>query len=458
MLSSPSTQLLTADIESFTTDYTHSYHTDNCPAVVVPSSVEELQAVLRYCYDQHIPVVPQGGNTGLVGGSIPVFDELIISTRKLNHILDFNEETGVLRCESGCVLELAQEFVSAKGHVFPLDLGSKGSCTVGGNVSTNAGGSMLCRYGALSSNVVGLEAVLPDGTLFNSMSSWRKDNTGLKLHQLFVGSEGILGMLTKLAIFCPVQSQASHVCLFQCSSFDNVVKTALECRRQLNEIVVAIEFFDAQSLSSVLSEIPNTRKPFPVDSNFYVLVETLGTNSDQDGVRVESVVESLLEKELVKDGVLAENDTQRADLWKLRENINPAFGEQGKVFKYDVTLPLGKMYSVVDIIRDRFKDKGITPEDCDTAGYGHLADGNIHVNVLLKNTDKDMVVNEALEPWVYEYVLSLGGSISAEHGMGLQKVSKMGMCKDKNYIKLMGKVKHVFDDRGIMNPYKMFIE
>eukprot|EP00922_Rhytidocystis_sp_ex-Travisia-forbesii_P046544 GHVS01069374.1.p1 GENE.GHVS01069374.1~~GHVS01069374.1.p1 ORF type:complete len:650 (-),score=124.59 GHVS01069374.1:1148-3097(-) len=500
-LSSPDTQLLSSpkdDLEAFTRDYTKQYHSRACRLVVKPSTVPELQAILGHCHEHNIAVVPQGGNTGLVGGSVPVHDEIIVSLRNMNDVINFNEETGVLICESGCILENLQKFVSDKGFIIPLDLGSKGSCTIGGNVSTAAGGIRMVRYGSLSGNVVGLEAVLADGSLFSSLSKWRKDNTGLKLHQLLIGGEGMLGVVTKVALQCPMASADTQVFLFQCESFDKVVAASVECRRQFPDIISAVEFFDALSLEAVLNQIPESRRPFSTGSKFYLLVETMGHADEADAHRVEAVFESLLDKELVTDGVLAENETQRAQLWQLREAINPALAERGRVFKFDLTLPLPKMYEVVTMAKERLEENGLvvgqweeettadTTEmvaeveaplteaaelekapttssqpaepvvaDVEAVGYGHLGDCNVHLNVLVLNEGKAHLAWAGLDPWVYEYTRNCGGSISSEHGIGLQKVDKLGLVKDRNQIVLMEKVKKVFDPKGILNPYKV---
>eukprot|EP00921_Rhytidocystis_pertsovi_P003286 GHVQ01005551.1.p1 GENE.GHVQ01005551.1~~GHVQ01005551.1.p1 ORF type:complete len:691 (+),score=97.20 GHVQ01005551.1:1704-3776(+) len=547
ILAHPNEQLLQSpdDVELHATDWMKVYRSTNCPLVLKPSTVEELQETLRYCHKESIAVVPQGGNTGLVGGSVPVFDEVVVSTTRMNDIIDFNADTGVLTCDSGCVLETLQNYVMERGYTVPLDLGSKGSCTIGGNVSTNAGGLKMLRYGSLVGNVVGIEAVLADGSLFSSMSGWKKDNTGLKLHELFVGAEGLLGIVTKVMLSCPMRCDSSHLCLFQCDSFEKVCKSSVEVRRLLNEILSAVEFFDAQSLEAVLDHIPGTRRPFPTPSKFYLLVETLGQCSESDSRRVEYLVERLLEQELVKDGIMAESESQKLDMWKLRETINPAMGEQGKVFKFDVTIPLPKMYGIVEHAKRRLIERGVRVEalpdnlrtdaeaetrgnveslgreatvvegqpsaeldqttnstipvhPTDTAGgddpthfvcpagdrgggrtggeaacaggeqgaekgydavcvgYGHLGDCNIHLNVLVRNDEKMEDIQRCLHPWVYEFVTNSGGSISSEHGMGLSKAELLSMCKDRGFIAIMKKLKNVFDEKGILNPYKMY--
>ena len=230
--------------------------------VLKPGNTEEVSKILSYCNDRALPVVPQGGNTGLVGGSVPIFDEIIISMSRMNSVLGFDEVSSVLSCQAGCVLQDLENWLDDYGHIMPLDLGAKGSCQIGGNAATNAGGVRFIRHGSLRGNIVGLEAVLADGTIIDNMSSLRKDNTGYDLKQLFIGSEGTLGIITALSIITPKASRATNLAFFACSTFENVCNVYKNARAQLGEILSAVEFLDDTSVKIVLKELTHLKHPF----------------------------------------------------------------------------------------------------------------------------------------------------------------------------------------------------
>ncbi|CEL99801.1 unnamed protein product [Vitrella brassicaformis CCMP3155] len=422
-----------------------------CPLVLKPRTVGETQRVLKYCNDQRIAVVPQGGNTGLVGGSVPTFDEVVLSLANLNKIISFDESTGVLHCQAGCVLESLYQHVEERGFTMPIDLGAKGSCHIGGNVSTNAGGLRYLRYGPLSGSVLGLEVVKADGTRVDMTSLLRKDNTGYKAHQLFIGAEGTLGVVTAVTMICPFKSSSVQLCLFQCDSFDKVVQAATECRRRMSDIISAVEFFDRSALEMVTTHIPGSRDPFQSASPFYLLVETSGQDEACDYARVEKLVGKLIEDETVTDGVYAENATQIQEFWKLRESIGPAMGHAGKVYKYDITLPLTGMYHIVELLKERLK--GIPGHTC--VGYGHLGDSNLHINVLAEDLSACQQLEAALEPFIWDYIKSVKGSVSAEHGLGVMKADKITAANEMAHVELMRELKRLLDPNGILNPYKV---
>ncbi|KAF8819650.1 putative D-2-hydroxyglutarate dehydrogenase, mitochondrial [Cardiosporidium cionae] len=479
LLNNPS-QLLESrnDILPFCTDWLNIYRSlplqdnqvskDPLPIVLFPNSTEQISKILSYCNERRLPVVPQGGNTGLVGGSVPVFDETVINISKLNKIISFDAQTGILICEAGCILENLNEFLSnqSPSYIVPLDLGAKGSCHIGGNVSTNAGGLRFLRYGSLSGNILGLQAVLADGTILDTTSPLKKDNTGVRLYQLFIGAEGILGIVTKVVIKCPLAPSSVQLCLLKCNNFSQLLEASLECRRNLSDIISAAEFFDHQSLQHVLNHIPGAKNAFNEASTptqidlqtevsspcFYLLLETHGQDKQADRTRVSIMMEKLIDSQLVEDGIWAENETQKAEVWTLREAIASALSHQGKVFKYDVTLPLEKMYTLVEETRKKLGTK----LKVSTVGYGHVGDCNLHLNVLVKDTNSCPQVENLLESWVYEYVCAAGGSISAEHGMGVVKADKILMAKNNDYLNVLKNVKATFDPNGIMNPYKVF--
>jgi FAD/FMN-containing dehydrogenase len=235
-----------ADLEPFNEDWMHKYK-GQCRLVLKPGSTEEVSKILRYCNEKKLAVVPQGGNTGLVGGSVPVFDEIVINMSRMNKIHSFDEVSGSLVADAGCILEVVDGFLAQKGHIFPLDLGAKGSCHIGGNLATNAGGLRLIRYGSLHGSVLGIEAVLPDGTIMNDLGTLRKNNTGYDLKQLHIGAEGTIGIITKVSIQCPQRSSAVNVAFFGLESFEKVQLAFREAKSQLSEILSAFELMDGRA-------------------------------------------------------------------------------------------------------------------------------------------------------------------------------------------------------------------
>lgn len=443
------------DIEPFNSDWMRKFR-GHAQLVLKPSTTAEVSSILKYCNDNMLAVVPQGGNTGLVGGSVPVFDEIVLNLQKMNSIRSFDDVSGILVADAGVILEVADNFLAEKQHIFPLDLGAKGSCQIGGNVSTNAGGLRLLRYGSLHGNVLGIEAVLPDGTIVDDLSTLRKNNTGYDLKQLFIGSEGTIGIITAISIQCPRRSPAVNVAYFGLESYEHAQKAFRAAKGQLGEILSAFEMMDGRS-QQILKEVAGTKLPLEGEHPFYCLVETSGSNSEHDSEKLQNFLEHVMEAEIVSDGVLAENQTQIADLWACRERITECLGHWGGVYKYDLSLPIAQMYELVEDIRDRLTKKGLLGEGedypvVDVVGYGHMGDANLHLNVPVRRFDK--TVEKALEPYLYEWTSKRNGSISAEHGLGVTKKPYIGYSRSETMIKLMKQIKNLYDPNGILNPYK----
>ncbi|KAJ8605462.1 hypothetical protein CTAYLR_003321 [Chrysophaeum taylorii] len=415
--------------------------------VVRPRTTEEVSAVLKYCNQRQLPIVPQGGNTGLVGGSVPVKDEIILSTRRMDSINGLRD--GVVKVEAGVILENLDSYLKDQGFAAPLDLGAKGSCTIGGNAATNAGGLRFLRYGSLRGSIVGLEVATADGTVLDAgySTGLRKDNTGYPIHELFIGSEGTLGVITKIALAVPASSAVVNAALFSCESFNQVRGVLATARRTCAEILSACEFFDSEARRCVLEYEPGTTDPLGDDAAFRVLVETSGSHATHDREKLEGLLTDLD----VLDGVIAPDATKAAQLWRLREGISDAMTSRGYVHKYDLSLPLEHMYDLVTQTRDR------VPPNTTVAGYGHLGDSNLHLNVVAAGDDENANYELAavLEPWIFDRVLELNGSISAEHGLGQSKNSLLSRAKSPAMLALMRKLKHTMDPRHILNPYKV---
>ncbi|KAK9474510.1 FAD linked oxidase [Dipodascopsis tothii] len=444
-----------ADAEGYNIDTMRKYK-GQASVVLRPRTTEEVAAIMRHCHARRLAVVPQGGNTGLVGGSVPVFDEIVVSLALMNSVRAFDPVSGVLEVDAGCVLETADQYVAEHGYIFPLDLGAKGSCHIGGNVATNAGGLRLLRYGSLHGTVLGVEAVLADGTVVNGMSRLRKDNTGYDLKQLFIGSEGTLGVITGVAVLCPRRSAVVNVAFFGLESYEKVQQAFVRAKGELQEILSAFEFMDQEAVEHV-GKMSGHLSPLDDKHRFYVLVETSGSNREHDEDKLQTYLEGLMENDVIADGVLAQDETQLRSLWNLREGIPESLAKSGGVYKYDVSIPLNELYQLVDDTRTHLAEQGFPTATegspvVNVVGYGHLGDGNLHLNVAVNRYNK--AVEAALEPWVYEWIQKRSGSISAEHGVGFAKKNYLHYSKDQGMIDLMRQLKVAYDPQGILNPYK----
>ncbi|QPC73658.1 hypothetical protein HYE68_004410 [Fusarium pseudograminearum] len=441
-----------ADFETYNEDWMHKYKGQS-KLVLRPGTTEEVSSVLKYCNEQRLAVVPQGGNTGLVGGSVPVFDEIVISMARMNEIRSFDEVSGSLVIDAGCVLEAVDTYLAKKGYIFPLDLGAKGSCHVGGNVATNAGGLRLLRYGSLHGTVLGVEAVLPNGTIISDLCTLRKNNTGYDIKQLFIGAEGTLGIITKIAIQCPQRSPAVNVAVFGLESYEKAQLAFREAKKQLSEILSAFELMDGRS-QRIVSEVKGQEHPLEGEYPFYCLIETSGSNSEHDYAKLEAFLEDVMTREVIADGVVAQDETQLRNLWGWREGITECLGHWGGTYKYDISIPLNEMYKLVEDTKARMTEAGLlgdTPDHpvVDVLGYGHMGDSNLHLNIPVRRYDP--AVEKALEPWVYEWIQKRNGSISAEHGLGIAKKKFIGYSRDDITIGVMKQIKNLFDPHRLVS-------
>ncbi|KAJ6678699.1 D-2-HYDROXYGLUTARATE DEHYDROGENASE MITOCHONDRIAL [Salix viminalis] len=434
-------------LETANIDWMHKYKGFS-KLLLLPRNTEEVSKILEYCNSRRLAVVPQGGNTGLVGGSVPVFDEVIINVGSMNKIIAFDKVSGILVCEAGCILENLISYLDNQGFVMPLDLGAKGSCQIGGNVSTNAGGLRFVRYGSLHGNVLGLEAVLANGDVLDMLGTLRKDNTGYDLKHLFIGSEGSLGIVTKVSILTPPKLSSVNIAFLACEDYLSCQKLLSEAKRKLGEILSAFEFLDSHAMDLVLNHLEGVRNPLSsAVHNFYLLIETTGSDESYDKEKLEAFLLHSMESGLISDGVLAQDINQASSFWRIREGVPEALMRAGPVYKYDLSLPVEKMYSLVEEMRARLG------QSANVVGYGHLGDGNLHLNVSAPRYDDTILAQ--IEPYVYEWTSKHRGSISAEHGLGLMKANEIFYSKSHGTVQLMASIKKLLDPNGILNPYKV---
>ena len=425
-------------------DWTKKYK-GNSKLLLQPTTTMQVSKILQYCNFNKLPLTPQGGNTGLVGGNVPKGDEIMLNMKRMNGIINFNKITGILTCEAGCILQSLDEYIDNYNYTVPLDLASKGSCQIGGNVATNAGGIRLLRYGSLHGNIIGMECVLANGEVIDTLTQVRKDNTGYSIKNLMIGSEGTLGIITKISLLCYPKYKSTNVVYVKLNDFSNI-QTLYVCAKQyLGEILSAFEFMDKESLKCVLT-IKNLQDPFNELGSFYVLIETLGSDEEHDKQKIERFLDKILSDNLVSDGIMAQDETQIKSLWSLRENISESLSHmQKKVYKYDVSIPISHMYEVVEHVRKSLNGCN----DTIVTGFGHIGDCNLHLNIVSSNELQ-------LDELVYQLVKQRNGSISAEHGIGQLKLSLLSQYKSHQCMKLMKEVKSTLDPNNILNPYKLF--
>lgn len=428
------------------------------PLVVRPGTVAEVQQVLAICNETRTPVVPQGGNTGLVGGSIPFGngDEVILSLGRLKAVRAVDALNDTITVEAGCVLQDVQAAADAADRLFPMRIASEGTCQIGGNLSTNAGGTAVLRYGNMRDLVLGLEVVLPDGTLWEGLRGLRKDNTGYDLKHLFVGAEGTLGVITAAVLKLypkPADRQVAFAALPD-------PRAAVELLGLAKSVsggqVTGFEIMPRLGLDLSLQLLPDARDPMEGTHPWYVLMEF--SSGEGDGAlraALERTLELGFEKELVLDAVVAESEAQTAALWALRESLSEAQKLGGGSIKHDVSVPVPLMPDFIAAADAALQD--VVPGFRSVA-FGHIGDGNVHYNPLQpEGGDRQAFLDrwEDVAHVVHDIVHSMGGSISAEHGLGRLKRDEIERYKSPVELQMMHRIKHTFDPNGIMNPGKL---
>ena len=447
-----------ADLEPYVNDWRGIYR-GGAAAVVRPATAEQVAAVVKICAETHTPIVPQGGNTGMCGATVPNASDnpVVIAMGRMNRIRNVDPLNNTMTVEAGCVLANIQAAAAEADRLFPLSLGGEGSCQIGGNLSTNAGGVNVLRYGNTRDLVLGLEAVLPDGRIWNGLRSLRKDNTGYDLKHLFIGAEGTLGIITAAVLKLFPRSSSNATAWMAVPSPDAALNLFALLRQQFGDRITAFELLSRDCLQLVLKHIPGTRDPLADPHAWYVLTE-LGDGSPGDALRaeLEGALERAMDKQLVADATLAENQGQSKALWRIRESIpEAARDEPGMLYRHDIAVAVGQIPAFIRdgraALEKHFKNTRII---C----FGHLGDGNLHYNTYVEGRLRsDSAAREAhdVTTVIYDIVQQYKGSFSAEHGIGLAKVEELKRYKDPIEIDLMRTVKRALDPQGIMNPGKV---
>ena len=428
------------------------------PVVLRPGSTEEVSRILALANEARVGVVPQAGNTGLVGGQIPfqTGNEIVVSVSRLKQIRDINPAAYVMTVEAGLTLAECRAAAERADRLFPLSLPSEGSCQIGGNLATNAGGVGVLAYGNARQLVLGLEVVLADGRVVPGLKALKKDNTGYDLRDLFIGSEGTLGIITAavLRLFPrPAEGATAMVALAEISHALDLFSLAQETA---GRSVTAFEFIPRICIEFVLRHIPGTREPFPKAYPWYVLMEISGAKPDGQAARdMEDVLGQAAERGLLLDAVLASSLTQARELWRLRESVSEAQKPEGGNIKHDVSVPIARIAEFIE------RADRIVESICPGARplpLGHFGDGNVHYNVaqpIGMEKERFLELWDKISSEVHALVVEMGGSISAEHGIGRMKRGDLERYKSPVELDLMRRIKAAFDPNGILNPGKV---
>lgn len=439
------------DMQAFCLDQRKRY-TGNVWAVLQPNSVASVQAVVKYCHENDIPLTPQGGNTSMCGGATPsesvAGKGIILSLSKLNRVRHINLADNCITVEAGRILQQVQEDAAAVGRMFPLSLASQGSCQIGGNIACNAGGVNVVRYGPMRDLVMGLEVVLPNGELVSHLNPLHKNTTGFDLKHAMIGSEGTLGIITaaSLKLFAPVRT---HVTAWVgVDTIDAAVELLKLCQQHFAERLSSFELISAFALQ-LSSELMQLSKP--TEAPWHVLLEL--TDSTDNPLLAEQLAECLFEHRF-ENAVLAESEQQRQQLWSLRENISDAQRHLGASIKHDIAMPIACVaefvHACAPVLQDAYPDASIVV-------FGHLGDGSLHYNVFMHHVLSNEVYQyeEHMNALVYEQVFKVGGTVAAEHGIGQLKTKWMPRMRSQTELTLMQVMKQQLDEKGLFNQGKV---
>ncbi|WP_166039061.1 FAD-binding oxidoreductase [Sphingosinicella sp. YJ22] len=446
-----------ADLAPWLTDWRGRYR-GQAAALLSPASAEEVGAVVGLCAAAGVPLVPQGGNTSMVGGATPdsTGDALILSLRRMNAIRSLDREANLAVCEAGVVLETLHNAALAEGRRFPLSLAAKGSATIGGLVSTNAGGTQVLRFGTMRSLVQGVEAVLPDGSLFNGLSPLKKDNRGYNLTQLLIGAEGTLAIVTAASLKLVPAVGSRVVAWAGLASAADALRLLRHLEAAIGDVVESFELVPRTALDLVLAHVPGTRPPLAEPTPWNVLVEAVSPIAAASPEKpLYGALRSALELGIIQDVAIASSEAQAGELWRLRETISEAERQHGPAAKHDISVTVeqmpGFMTAAAMEVEERFPGTQVI-------AFGHLGDGNVHFNVAApRGAGPDWVDGEGTEVsvLVHDLVTGAGGSISAEHGIGQMKLGELARLADPARLAAMRAIKHALDPAGIMNPGKL---
>jgi FAD/FMN-containing dehydrogenase len=446
-----------ADTAGYLTDQRGRY-TGSALAVLKPANTDEVATVVKLCQQYQVPIVPQGGNTGLVLGSVPDTSgrAVLLSLTRLNRIRAVDPVNHTMTVEAGCILQHVQQAAEAAERLFPLSLAAEGSCTIGGNLSTNAGGTGVLRYGNTRELCLGLEVVTAQGEVMSSLRGLRKDNTGYDLRDLFIGAEGTLGIITAAVLKLFPQPRAQVTALAALHSPEQALALLNLAQARCGAALTGFELMSAICLDLVAKHFPPQRAPFTQSYPQYVLLEISDSESAAHAESLfEDLIGSALEQQLIADAVIATSIAQSKALWQLRENISMAQAHEGKNIKHDISVPISRIAEFIRVTDALLQQAA---PDCRMVTFGHLGDGNLHYNVSPPAGMPDapfIAQQERINRVVYDSVDQFQGSISAEHGLGALKREEIKRYKSPVELQLMRAIKQALDPAGLMNPGKV---
>jgi len=431
------------------------YYHGACALVVRPASTEAVAQIIKICAEARISVTPQSGNTGLMGGGVPE-GGIIINLSRMNKIREVDQLNYTMTVEAGCILAAVQDAAQDVGCLFPLSLGAEGSCQIGGNLSTNAGGVNVLQYGNARDLVLGLEVVMPDGLIWPGLRGLRKDNTGYDLKHLFVGAEGTLGIITAAVLKLYPDPKTKETAMAAGKSPDEMLELFSKVRDSFGENLTAFEIIPRVAIDLVTKHIPGTSDPFEESYPYYALVELSSARVDETlRDAFETILGQVLEKGVIENAVIASSEAQAKQLWHIRETIPEAEKLEGASIKHDVSIPVSKVALFLEQAGKIVYD---TVPEARLVSFGHLGDGNIHFNISQPagvDPTEFLSHRHDISLQVLDLVVSMGGSFSAEHGIGRQKRKELAHYKAGVEIDLMNTIKSALDPKGIMNPGKI---
>jgi FAD/FMN-containing dehydrogenase len=452
-------RLLTAEDDKapFLTDWRKTWH-GTALAVAQPDTVKDVGNIVRWCAANGVRIISQGGNTSQSGGSVPpsTGNNIVVSLTRLNKVRAIDTVNNSVTVDAGCILQNVQDVASNANRYFPLSLGAEGSCTIGGNLATNAGGTAVLRYGAMRDLCLGLEVVTPQGEVWDGLKGLRKDNSGYDLRNLYIGSEGTLGIITGAVLKLFPKPAAQLVAFVGVASPADAMALFDSARTRFDTALTAFELLSDACLNLVLKHVPGARLPLGRPSPWYLVIEFSNAKSEEAcRAELESLLQSAVEAALVQDGVIADSLAQSTALWALRENISASQGADGKAIKHDIAVPVSDIVAFID---EALGAVTAAYPDIRPVIFGHLGDGNLHFNFssALGADQNDFVAEQdRINAIVHNAVRAHRGTISAEHGLGVLRRDEADAFRSPVERQLMRTIKQALDPRGIMNPEKL---
>ena len=420
----------------------------NARAFVRPADTAEVSAVLRACNDARQSVVPYGGLTNLVQGCATRADDVVLSFERMNRIEETDATAQTMTAQAGVSMQAAQEEADRHGLFFPVDIGARGECLLGGNVSTNAGGTKVIRYGMMRDSVLGLEAVLADGTVISSMNRYIKNNSGFDLKQLFIGTEGLLGIVTRVVIRLRDKPRTHNVALVAANDFGKVVGVLEHARQSLGAALCGFEVMWDTFYRKVTQPDGTHRSPVSRDNPFFIIIEAMGTHPASDDESFEEALAAMFAADLINDGAMAKSQKERDAIWAIRGEVEWIVAG---AFNFDVSLRVADVGPYVEDVTTRVERD---VPGAHVAAFGHLGDNNVHVSVLAEGARTFHA--DVIEKHIYESLIPFAGAISAEHGIGLEKKAWLSISRSPQEIELMRTLKKSLDPHNILNPGKVF--